>query len=503
MSQQDLDNNNYINEFNDNFDNIFIDKTINTAEFEKSLFDNNNNYIPINNNIEKTPNFPKSKSSFQFGNINTNIGEPKTINNKKYNNSNTNHNSKQNLIRNTNKRKTFSNSNNNSIRTATTPNHSFLTKSKLSTNSKNNSYYKNTYTNFRKNSYTTSNKKNNKNNNVIKKDQNKEIIIINKLTQEVEHIKNYCNELQRQFDNHCLIKNEKKEFENIKKENIKLTAEVSILKDDVAELMKKFGIINNKIDTMQQENNNLKMQNKNLLNFISIMSNSNSVSGIKKLKNFNFNNTSLTNNNNQELSNKNFNNESMNIVNLINNKNSMSNNNINSNIMNNLNNKENKPFNDNNNNINLIKNSNKNYLENNNIYNLNNNINNLDKINYNNNTFNINNLNSDQIEFSISKSMSKNFEKPELNTKNYYKTINNNESRFDYTNANTNSNTNINIQSKTQSDFHTIGQGNKNIGNNATDIVSLIQSNFNLTHQARNSSNSKNQNRFLIPKNED
>ena len=99
--------------------------------------------------------------------------------------------------------------------------------------------------------------------------------------------------------------------------------------------------------------------------------------------------------------------------------------------------------------------------------------------------------------------MSKNFEKPELNTKNYYKTINNNESRFDYTNANTNSNTNINIQSKTQSDFHTIGQGNKNIGNNATDIVSLIQSNFNLTHQARNSSNSKNQNRFLIPKNED
>ena len=62
--------------------------------------------------------------------------------NYRYNNSNTNHNSKQNLIRNTNKRKTFSNSNNNSIRTATTPNHSFLTKSKLSTNSKNNSYYK-------------------------------------------------------------------------------------------------------------------------------------------------------------------------------------------------------------------------------------------------------------------------------------------------------------------------------------------------------------------------
>ena len=63
MSQKDFDNNNYLNEFNDNFDNIFIDKTINTAEFDKSLFDNNQeNY----KNIEQTPNFPKSKSSFQI-----------------------------------------------------------------------------------------------------------------------------------------------------------------------------------------------------------------------------------------------------------------------------------------------------------------------------------------------------------------------------------------------------------------------------------------------------
>ena len=124
------------------------------------------------------------------------------------------------------------------------------------------------------------------NNNFMKKDPNNESYVLNKLTQEVEHIKNYCNELQRQFDNHCMIKNEKREFENIKKENIKLTAEVSILRDDVTELMKKFGIINNKIDTMQQENNNLKMQNKNLLNFISIMSSNNN--GIKKLKSFLF-----------------------------------------------------------------------------------------------------------------------------------------------------------------------------------------------------------------------
>ena len=256
---------------------------------------------------------------------------------------------------------------------------------------------------------------------------------------------------------------------------------MSILKDDVAELMKKYGNINNKIESMQQENNNLKIQNKNLLNFISIMSNSTSTNGINKLKNFNI--TSLTNqkliNNNK---NQNNNNESMNIINLINNnKNSLINE---SRAMNNINTNTNNK---------------------NDIYNISNNLNNFDKLNFNinnNNNFNLNNLNnlnSEQIEFSISKSLSKNFEKPELNSKNYFKTIN--DSKLDYTNAITNSNTNINIQSRTQSDFRTIGHGNKNTGNNGTDIISLIQSNFNLTNQNRNSSNSKNkQGRFLIPK---
>ena len=445
MSQKELDNNNYLCEFNDNLDNIFNDKNTNTVEFEKSLFENNNNINinTFNNNINRTPNFPKSKKAF----------------NKKNNNIKTNN----------NKRQYFTNSKN-SIRTTTTPNHSFLTRSKLSTNSKNNSFCKNTHNNFRKNSLVSA-----------KKSIDKELNIINKLTQEVQHIKNYCNELQRQFDNHCLIKNEKKEFENIKKENIKLTAEVSILKDDVAELMKKYGNINNKIESMQQENNNLKIQNKNLLNFISIMSNSTSTNGINKLKNFNI--TSLTNqeliNNNK---NQNNNNESMNIINLINNnKNSLINE---SRAMNNINTNTNNK---------------------NDIYNISNNLNNFDKLNFNinnNNNFNLNNLNnlnSEQIEFSISKSLSKNFEKPELNSKNYFKTIN--DSKLDYTNAITNSNTNINIQSRTQSDFRTIGHGNKNTGNNGTDIISLIQSNFNLTNQNRNSSNSKNkQGRFLIPK---
>ena len=195
MNQNDLENHNYLNEFNNNLDNICM---INTAEFEKTLFDNHyNNKENNNKNIERTPNFPKSKSSFQTLNINS-FNEPKNTNFKNYNNN-------RNIRQEKNKKKMFSISNN-SIRT--TPNRSIFTKSKLSINSKN----QNSFTNLRKNRHYSfnSNISNNKpNNNAIKK-PNKDVNIINKLIQEVEHIKNYCNELQRQFDNHCLIKNEKK-----------------------------------------------------------------------------------------------------------------------------------------------------------------------------------------------------------------------------------------------------------------------------------------------------
>ena len=346
----------------------------------------------------------------------------------------------------------------------------------------------------------------------MKKDPNKELIIINKLTQEVEHIKNYCIELKRQFDNHCMIKNEKKEFDNIKKENIKLTAEVSILKDDVAELMKKFSLINNKIDYMLQENNNLKNQNKNLLNFISIMSN-NSINGIKQLKSLNMNMNQNNNNNsllniknninNQDLYSNNSNNKSMNIINLINNS---KNNNINGR----------KSFGEINNNSKLIKNSSLKSI-NNNIIN-NNNSNYMSNTNYN---FNKNNnFNSEQIDFSISNSISKNFEKilekPQINN---YRTINNYDNKYDYTNINTNTNINantnnnnnnnnsnehskINLTNQTIEPFGNLT--NKNMKDNATDIVSLIQSNLNLTNQFKNYCNKNyKQNRYLIPKSED
>ena len=501
MAQNEFENKNYFNQMNELQDNInmLIEEPLNTAEINKSIFENRNQ------SNSSSPNFPKTKSNFQFGNI-------KAYEDKKKSNQN---NYKYNQNRNNPKRSIGN----------TTPNRSFLTKSKLSINSKNNSSYKNikrknsssnySYTNYNKSNISNlnNNLRNNSpnityNSNFMKKDPNKELIIINKLTQEVEHIKNYCNELKRQFDNHCMIKNEKKEFDNIKKENIKLTAEVSILKDDVAELMKKFSLINNKIDSMQQENNNLKNQNKNLLNFISIMSN-NSINGIKQLKTLNMNMNQNNNNNpilsiknninNQDLYSNNINNESMNIINLINNSKN-----------NNNNNNGRKSFGEINNNSKLMKNSSLKSLTN--IIN-NNNSNFMSNTNYN---FNKNNnLNSEQIDFSISNSISKNFEKiqekPQINN---FRTINNYDSKFDYTNINTNTNTNVNtnnntnLQSKinkTNQTIEPIGNlTNKNMKDNATDIVSLIQSNFNLTNQFRNYSNSNNkQNRYLIPKSDD
>ena len=469
MAQNDIERNSYFNKMNDPLDNIFLDNQnpLNTAEINKSIFDSKNN------SYNSSQNYKNSKSNLELENIQ---GYNYKNANRLINNNKTNKNNNRN-----NQKRAYNKSIGN-----TTPNRSFLTKSKLSINSKNSSCYKNMKRknstnnyNYNKSNISNLNKnlRNNSpcvtyNNNFMRKDPNKESIIINKLTEEVEHIKNYCNELQRQFNNHCIIKNERKEFDNIKKENIKLTAEVSILKDDVAELMKKFSLINNKIDNIQQENNNLKIQNKHLLDFISIMNSSNNNLDIKRLKSFNMNSN---NNNSKNLFSNNSNNESMNIINLINNNNT----NIETNDK-------------------LIKNSSSKILNNNSNY--------LSNTNYNFNYNKNNNFNSEKIDFSISNSINTNEKLKEETQENNYRTINNFKNRNDYININ--STINENLESKTNKPYQTIDQTKKinninNTKNNATDILSLIQSNLNLTNQFKNNTNNNRQNRYLIPKNID
>ena len=386
---------------------------------------NNNNtdsFIVNQSPIKTYQNFQKSKLNRKLSNysdISKNNSKPKNFNTKV----NSSKSIISNLTPNRSFKKKFTKTNNNS---------------KITTN----------------NSRSRSNIKNNTSNFqgiLINKDPNKTLIIINKLTEEVEHIKKYCSDLQRQFDNHCLIRNEKKEFENIKKENIKLTAEVSILKDDISDLMKKFNLINNKIDSMQQENNNLKIQNKNLMNFLSSMNGN----GISRLKSFNTNN--LTNNN-------------MNVKYNIN----KSNNNINKNCIN-----------SNNESMNI-----------------------LNLINKKNN----NNLNSEQLldtsVFNISKSINKNIDNKIINNNNFSKNSNPIEYKVTGYNSSLSNEFNRigeinNVAVNVSRDMK--GRENREINNNATDLLSLIQSNFNLTNNLNNfskTSNNFNQNRYLIPKTE-
>ena len=65
MAQNEFENKNYFNQMNELQDNInmLIEEPLNTAEINKSIFENRNQ------SNSSSPNFPKTKSNFQFGNI--------------------------------------------------------------------------------------------------------------------------------------------------------------------------------------------------------------------------------------------------------------------------------------------------------------------------------------------------------------------------------------------------------------------------------------------------
>ncbi len=129
-----------------------------------------------------------------------------------------------------------------------------------------------------------------------------------KFQEELSHIKNFVEQLQLELKKHCLLSNEKNEFERIKKENIKLNSDVNILKDDMNELMKKYNIINERINKLEGENEILKQQNKYLLDFINENNNNEELNKINNnilikenniLNNFNSNNDMMFSNTQQ------------------------------------------------------------------------------------------------------------------------------------------------------------------------------------------------------------
>ena len=124
---------------------------------------------------------------------------------------------------------------------------------------------------------------------------------LEKMNDEFFHINNYLKELNLQIDNNCLYQKEKENFNFLKKENIKMLSDVSIMKDDIKDLILKFKNLNDKINEMQKQNEIIKNQNKNLINFIENNKNNQTENFITN-ESFNFNNNN-NNKNNQIISN--------------------------------------------------------------------------------------------------------------------------------------------------------------------------------------------------------
>ena len=92
--------------------------------------------------------------------------------------------------------------------------------------------------------------------------------IYKKFYDEIKHIKSFIERLEREFRNHCIVSKEKENFENLKKENIKLMVDVSILKEDMIDVIKKYQELNSKIELLEKENKELKLHNENLMSLI-------------------------------------------------------------------------------------------------------------------------------------------------------------------------------------------------------------------------------------------
>ena len=124
---------------------------------------------------------------------------------------------------------------------------------------------------------------------------------LEKMNDEFFHINNYLKELNLQIDNNCLYQKEKENFNFLKKENIKMLSDVSIMKDDIKDLILKFKNLNDKINEMQKQNEIIKNQNNNLINFIENQNKNNQTENFITNESFNFNNNN--NKNNQIISN--------------------------------------------------------------------------------------------------------------------------------------------------------------------------------------------------------
>ena len=74
---------------------------------------------------------------------------------------------------------------------------------------------------------------------------------------ELKEIKKYCNAIDKEVKNHCVLSKDQKEIDQIKKENIKLRSDVNILKDDMKELLKQFESLSSRLTIIEEHNKDI------------------------------------------------------------------------------------------------------------------------------------------------------------------------------------------------------------------------------------------------------
>lgn len=87
-------------------------------------------------------------------------------------------------------------------------------------------------------------------------------------TEELERVKSYCKEIKKSQEENCIMQNEKKTFDKMKNEFIKLSADMNILKEDMKEILTNYHTLVKRVTFMEEENKNLRKHNKCLVKLI-------------------------------------------------------------------------------------------------------------------------------------------------------------------------------------------------------------------------------------------
>ncbi len=91
---------------------------------------------------------------------------------------------------------------------------------------------------------------------------------IKNFTEELERVKNFCKEIKKGQEENCIMENEKRTFDKMKNEYIKLSADMNIMKEDIKEILANYHSLVKRVSFLEEENKNLRKHNKNLVKLI-------------------------------------------------------------------------------------------------------------------------------------------------------------------------------------------------------------------------------------------